>query len=242
MRQIGDYHTHTVYSHGKSTVEENVLEAIDKGLKTIAITEHGPGHVFYGVSWDNLMKIKSEIEELRKEHKGKIEILMGLEANIMDFKGNLDITKEQASELDFLACGFHNGIIPKDFKGKLLYSPLKQFKHISKSLDKKIVQYATDAMISATFKYDIKFLTHPGAKFFVDAQRLSKEMNKKTLLEINNKHGYLDVSQLKLLKNSNVNFIVNSDAHKKIDVGNVDKAMERIKKSGIDLNKVINIG
>ena len=57
MRQIGDYHTHTVYSHGKSTIEENVLEAMEKGLKTIAIAEHGPGHVFYGVSWNNLMKM-----------------------------------------------------------------------------------------------------------------------------------------------------------------------------------------
>lgn len=241
MRQIGDFHTHTVYSHGKSTIEENVLEAMEKGLKTIAIAEHGPGHVFYGVSWNNLMKMKEEIIELRKKYSDKIEILMGLEANIIDFKGNLDITKEQASELDFIACGYHNGVIPKGFKGKLLYSPFKQFKNFSKTLDRKIIEYATDSMIKATYNYDIKFLTHPGAKFFVDAKRLAKEMNKNTLLEINNKHGYLDVDQLRLIKDDDVRFIINSDAHRKIDVGNVEKAMERIVESGIDINKVVNI-
>ena len=40
MRLFGDYHTHTTYTHGKSTVEENVQQAELLGLKEIAITEH----------------------------------------------------------------------------------------------------------------------------------------------------------------------------------------------------------
>ncbi len=241
MRLIGDYHTHTVYSHGKSTVRENVIEAMNKGLKTIAIAEHGPGHVFYGVSFDNLMKIKNEIEDLREEFKGKIEILMGLEANIMDFKGNLDITKDQAKELDFLACGYHNGIIPKDGLGKILFSPLRYAKKLSTSLEKKMIEYATDSMIEATYKYDLKFLTHPGAKFYVDANRLAKDMNKNTMLEINNKHGYLDVDQLRLVKDADIKFIINSDAHKQENVGNVSKALDRIVEAGFDISKVVNL-
>ena len=38
MRILGDYHTHTTYTHGKSTVEENVEQAELLGLKEIAIT------------------------------------------------------------------------------------------------------------------------------------------------------------------------------------------------------------
>lgn len=41
-----DYHTHTNYSHGKGTPEENVLAAIEKGLRRIAISEHAGAHLF----------------------------------------------------------------------------------------------------------------------------------------------------------------------------------------------------
>jgi DNA polymerase III alpha subunit (gram-positive type) len=45
----GDYHTHTYYSDGVSSVEDMVEAAIKKGLKTIAITDHGSGHILSGV-------------------------------------------------------------------------------------------------------------------------------------------------------------------------------------------------
>lgn len=49
MKLKYDLHTHTVWSHGKGTVEDNVKEALKKGLNKIAITDHGPWHVSYGI-------------------------------------------------------------------------------------------------------------------------------------------------------------------------------------------------
>ena len=45
MQIIADYHTHTVYSHGKGTIEENVKVAISKEIKTIGISDHGYKHM-----------------------------------------------------------------------------------------------------------------------------------------------------------------------------------------------------
>ena len=49
MVLFGDYHTHTKFSHGKGTVEENARTAREMGLKQIAITDHGLGHIAFGL-------------------------------------------------------------------------------------------------------------------------------------------------------------------------------------------------
>ena len=54
MQILADYHTHTKYSHGKGTIEENVLEAISKGIKTIGISDHGYKHLAYGIKLNDI--------------------------------------------------------------------------------------------------------------------------------------------------------------------------------------------
>ena len=44
MKLTADYHTHTIFSHGKGTILENALSAKEIGLKSIAITDHGFSH------------------------------------------------------------------------------------------------------------------------------------------------------------------------------------------------------
>ena len=63
-RMIWDYHTHTIFSHGIGTIEDNVKIAIEKGLSSIAISDHGPGHLTYGVKRKNFPIMREIIEEL----------------------------------------------------------------------------------------------------------------------------------------------------------------------------------
>ena len=75
MQILADYHTHTKYSHGKGTIEENVLEAISKGIKTIGISDHGYKHLAYGIKLNDIYKMREEIDKLNEKLLKTVTIL-----------------------------------------------------------------------------------------------------------------------------------------------------------------------
>ena len=71
MLLYGDYHTHSIYSrnhHGKGTVLENASVAADKGLKQIAITDHGFNHEFFGIRRKKYTKFAGRHFECKRNH------------------------------------------------------------------------------------------------------------------------------------------------------------------------------
>ncbi|HRF37126.1 MAG TPA: PHP domain-containing protein, partial [Clostridia bacterium] len=102
---IADYHTHTTYSHGKGSIEDNVKKSINKGLKTIAITDHGSKHFIFGVSEKNLLKQKEEINTILQKYPD-FQLLFGVESNITGIDGGYDITTGFENNFDIILCGF----------------------------------------------------------------------------------------------------------------------------------------
>ena len=96
-RMIYDLHTHTVFSHGKGTIEDNVKAAVEKGLETIGIADHGPGHLTYGVKRENFPVMRKEVERLKPLYP-QIQLKLCVEANIMNPSGRLDTGKEEERE------------------------------------------------------------------------------------------------------------------------------------------------
>lgn len=82
---FADYHTHTCFSHGTGTPEENVQAALQRGLCAIAISEHGPAHMFYGVRKEKLLALRREVDRLAAKYAGRIQVLMGIECNLTGF-------------------------------------------------------------------------------------------------------------------------------------------------------------
>ncbi len=72
-----DLHTHTTFSHGKGSIEDNVKVAIEKGLKAIAITDHGPGHLTYGIKREAIPIMRKQIDLLSKKYT-EIKIYLGV--------------------------------------------------------------------------------------------------------------------------------------------------------------------
>ena len=244
MRITGDFHTHTIYSrnnHGKSTIEENVIAAINLGLKDIGISDHGLSHLFYGLKREKLKDIRKEIDELNKKYP-EINIYFGVEANLLDFDGNIDVKDADLKYFDYIACGYHYGIKPNNLKTAWRFYYQTKFKNFSKKTYKDLENATTNSLIKASYKNDIKFITHPGEHFPVDAKKLAREVNPSTALEINTSHGYLRKEDLIKIKNLKTKLIINTDAHCAKNVGRFGNALEMIEEVGIDKNRIINLG
>lgn len=109
-----DLHTHTVFSHGKGQIEDNVRAGIAKGLKAIGISDHGPGHVSYGIKRSAVPEMRRQITELRDKYK-EIEIYLGVEANIINPSGNLDVRRDGYSYGDKYVASGSYGTCDKNF-------------------------------------------------------------------------------------------------------------------------------
>lgn len=240
MKLFADYHTHTVYSHGKGTIRENVEAAIGQGLKEIVISDHGPGHLTYGVSRKNLVKMRNEIDELKKEYDN-INILLGVEANIVSIDGDIDVNEEDMKLLDKLLVGFHNGAKPKTVKD---FYHLYVRNHLAKvlpSIKEECRRMNTEAVIKAINKYNINIITHPGAKVDIDTRELARAAAKRnTALEINASHGFLTVEYVKIAMEEGVCFTIDSDAHKPEDVGNFAKGIRVAEEANLPVDRILN--
>ena len=228
MQILADYHTHTKYSHGKGTIEENVLEAISKGIKIIGISDHGYKHLAYGIKLNDIYKMREEIDKLNEKYSN-IEILLGMECNILDSYGNIDINDKIIENCDYIMAGYHFASTPTSLKSMLNHCN----NYIIKNEMAK--DYNTNAIINAMKNNDIFIITHPGDKGDVYIEEIAKvAKNTDTRLEINSSHGFLNSNQLVKIKGIGNKFIIGSDAHVPHNVGNFDLAMKIIKEAGVD--------
>ena len=93
---LSDIHTHSIASgHGTiCTISDMAKAASKKGLRLLGITDHGPGTLAAGTS--------SYFRSLTYAPKKRfgIELLFGVELNILDIDGHLDLNDELLGELD----------------------------------------------------------------------------------------------------------------------------------------------
>lgn len=104
MKLIADLHTHTLASgHAYSTVTENTAQAEKVGLTIMAITDHGPQMDDTPHLWHhhNLTCLPRKINN--------VFVLHGIEADIIDNKGGIDIDEDLAKKLDWIVASYHWG-------------------------------------------------------------------------------------------------------------------------------------
>jgi len=242
MALLADYHTHTKYSrfhHGKGSIEDNVRVAYEKGLRQVAITDHGFNQKLYGVKRSKLDKVREDIENAKEMYP--IDVLMGVEANLISSHGDLDITNEDYEKLDILLCGFHKLVKSTSKRqqfGFILKNIMCSFMHHT---GKKQREKNTNAYINAMRKYPIDIITHLNHVCKVDVEkvaRVAKETN--TYIELNGKR--LGMSDEEILKcyELGCKFVVDSDAHSPSRVGDCHLGLQAILRLRIPDSAVAN--
>lgn len=104
---IADLHTHTLVSnHAFNTITEMAAKAKALGYKAIAVTDHGCAmpdspHRWY---FYNLRRLPDVLEG--------IPVLKGIEANVLDLAGGLDLDQEKLAGLDWVIASIHGDCLP----------------------------------------------------------------------------------------------------------------------------------
>lgn len=102
MKYVADLHLHTISSgHAYSTLEEYAARAKKIGLKSFALTDHGPAmpggpHLYY---FANMKMVPEKIDGIR--------IFRGCEANVINADGGIDLPEFEQSGLEILIASMH---------------------------------------------------------------------------------------------------------------------------------------
>lgn len=242
MNLTADYHTHTVYSHGKSTVMENAEMAKQQGLMQIGITDHGFAHSVFGLR-------KNKLDELRKDcqvvsEKTGVKVLMGVESNIIGTDGTVDLQKEYYDKFDLFLAGIHKLVLFK-FNS---YFPLgipnlfnATFK--IKNAPKSLIKTNTKTYINVIKKNPIDVITHLNFCAYSDSLEVAKcASDYGTYLELSGKKEHLTDEELSdIVLKTSAKFVINSDAHNFDRVGDIALALSQIKRVGVPLDRIMNV-
>jgi len=102
--------THTIVSgHSWSTLQENVNTALSRGLSGLCMTEHGPA-IPGGES-----EIIPNSQQMLPDDIGGITIYKDIEANLIDYRGILDVPDKYLPLTEFAIASFHVEVLKPGF-------------------------------------------------------------------------------------------------------------------------------
>jgi len=233
----GDYHTHTPYSHGTGSVLDNALVAKNKGLKEIAITDHGFSHKLFGVKRSEIQNMLSDIERAKKA--SGVNILCGIEENFTSLNGDIGLLKKDYEFLDIVNVGYHKITKAKsfnDFTKLFLPNNLKFY-------SKRQIERNTICVLKAIETKPINIITHLGVGMPVNVEEIARLARQKgVFIELNGKRISFTSKDMEALMKYDTQFILNSDAHSPEKVGDVRNGMKYVFKYHIPQENIVNLG
>lgn len=228
MLDLLDIHMHTIASgHAYNTIREMLEAGKEHGLQLAGIADHAPAmpggtHRYY---FENMRIFDREAYGRRIG----IEVLIGVELNILNETGKIDLEEKAFRHLDYAIASLHSACITPGTS-----------------------RQNTDAIISAMANPHVKIIGHPdNPKYPVDFEEIAKAAkDNHIMLECNNssyrpncsRPGSRELAKkmLQACKKFGTTIIMGSDAHIDLDAGNHQEAQAIIKEADFPEELVIN--
>jgi putative hydrolase len=199
---------------------ENAAAAARIGLKGFVMTDHGPAIPAAPPDFNlsTLGYLPKTIEGVRVYH--------GVEANIIDFEGKLDIREKYIKLVDFAIAGIHEVVIRTGGQVK-----------------------DTDAVIGAMQNKYVDIISHPdNPSYSLDYEAVVKEAARHgKLMEVNDhsfeyRKGGVENAKLFLVlcRRHGVRVAVSSDAHSAFGIGRFETALRVLEQIGFPSELVVN--
>lgn len=241
MNLNADYHTHTVFSHGKGDVIDNARAAAEKGLKELGIADHGFAHPAFGLRKRKLPELKKRIEYAKKETG--VNVLLGIESNIIGTDGTTDLKPELYDDFDIFLAGVHKFVKYKFGTAFSLFLPnLFNSAVKKKDVPKSLIRRNTQTYINVIKNNPVDVITHLNFCCFADAAEVAKAAaDYGTYIELNSKKVHLSDDELYEVLKTDVKFVINSDAHSPSRVGEISLVEKTLERTGFPTERIANI-
>jgi DNA polymerase (family 10) len=220
----GDFHTHTIATDGRNSLEEMAEAARKQGYEYLAVSNHSKHiRITGGLDAKRLKEQIRKIDGLNAKQQDLL-ILKAVEVDILE-DGSLDFPDSILKELDLTVCSVHS---------KFRLSRKKQTERIVRAMDNRyfhILGHPTGRLIHERDPYD------------VDMEKLmAAAVERGCFMELNAQPDRLDLkdTHCRMAKEMGVKLAVSTDAHSVDGLNHMGFGIWQARRGWLEPDDIIN--
>ncbi|MDO8880831.1 MAG: DNA polymerase/3'-5' exonuclease PolX [Coriobacteriia bacterium] len=222
---LGDLHSHTVATDGRSTLEQNRARAAELGYEYLGVSDHAYElRMVGGLDLSELEEQWTRVDELNASGDDGPVLLKAIELNIDD-EGGVDYPEEILARFDYCIASLHHGF-------------------------NQSREQATRRLLVAMENPYVDIIGHPTGRllgrrdpFALDMEAvIAKAAETGTILELNAHPERLDLNDmhLRLARKAGVRIAINTDAHEAGQFGQIRWGVATARRGWIRAGEVLN--